>query len=85
MGNFLLVVRVINHKYSVVDWNDILQTAWIYSRATDKSTLLAVCSRDSLQVLAVCSVNSRRYAYFAFSQLWLPTVQEVLQADWQEV
>lgn len=24
-------------------------------------------------------------SYLAFSQLWLPTVQEVLQADWQEV
>jgi len=23
--------------------------------------------------------------YFTFSQLWLPTVQDVLQADWQEV
>ena len=36
----------------------ILQTARIYSKATDKSTLLAVCSRDSLQVLPVCSINS---------------------------
>ena len=63
----------------------ILQIARIYSKAIGKSTLLAVCSRDSLQVFAVCSVNSCLYAYFAFSQLWLPTVQEVLQADWQDV
>ena len=27
----------------------------------------------------------RLKTYLAFSQLWLPTVQEVLQADWQEV
>ena len=37
----------------------ILQTARIYSKATGKSTLLAVCSRDSLQVLPVCSINKR--------------------------
>ena len=35
----------------------ILQTARIYSKATDKSTLLAVCSRDLLQVLSVCSIK----------------------------
>ena len=39
----------------------ILQTARIYSRATDKSTLLAVCSRDSLQVLVVCSIDPQGY------------------------
>ena len=39
--------------------NVILQTARIYSRATGKCTLLAFCSRDSLQVLPVCSINTR--------------------------
>ena len=34
----------------------ILQTARIYSRATDKSILLAVRSRDSLQVLSMYSL-----------------------------
>ena len=36
----------------------ILQTARIYSKAAGKSTLLAICSRDSLQVLMVCSIYS---------------------------
>ena len=41
----------------------ILQTARIYSRAINKSTLLAVCSRDSLQVLVVCSIDSQGFKY----------------------
>ena len=41
--------------------NDIiLQTARIYSKAAGKDTLPAVCSRDSLQVLPVCSINYMR-------------------------
>ena len=32
-----------------------------------------------------CNDMSARYYLLAFSQLWLPTVQEVLHADWQEV
>lgn len=26
-----------------------------------------------------------RYDYFLFSQVWFPTVQDVLHADWQDV
>ena len=44
-------------KLSQVAGSIILQTARIYSKATGKSTLLAVCSRDSQQVLPVCSIN----------------------------
>ena len=44
----------------------ILQTARIYSKATGKSTLLAVCSRDSLQVLPVCSINSSAECQYQF-------------------
>lgn len=46
-------------RIPVAPWNRkfILQTARIYSRAADKSTLLAVYSRDLLQVLSVCSIN----------------------------
>ena len=32
-----------------------------------------------------CGFCRLKKAYLAFSQLWFPTVQEVLQADWQDV
>ena len=41
----------------------ILQTARIYSKATGKIALLAVCSRDSMQVLPVCSIYSKMAVY----------------------
>ena len=51
---------VFSQKIEYDGRRDILQTARIYSRTTDKSTLLAVRSRDSLQVLLVCSINGCR-------------------------
>ena len=52
-----------------VEYDIILQTARIYSRATGKSTMLAVGSRDSPQVLPVCSINSGGPT---LSGRWLP-------------
>ncbi len=38
-------------------WLLILQAAGIYIRKMSKGILLAVCSRDSWQVLWVCGIN----------------------------
>ena len=39
----------------------------------------------SLPVFPALYFLTLKYTYLAFSQLWFPTVQEVLQADWQDV
>ena len=52
----------------------ILQTARIYSKATGKSTLLAVCSRDSMQVLPVRSING--WVKMIKIQVWQKWEQE---------
>ena len=58
-----MVVRIIGvldltALFTLAFLTAILQTARIYSKAIGKSTLLAVCSRDSLQVLSVCSIKN---------------------------
>lgn len=61
----------------------------------------AICTAASPVILLLFSHNCRQYhrskqlcsniiftfrfSYFAFSQVWFPTVQDVLHADWQDV
>lgn len=53
----------------------MLQTTKSYSKATGKSTLLVVCSLDSLQVLPMCSINQR----------YRPGKSEWRRLRWKEV
>lgn len=59
------------------------------SGRTDRQTRKRPLQSGTIGVFLIClisvsGVNQKNYL-FAFSQLWLPTVQEVLHADWQEV
>lgn len=50
----------------------------------EKDPLRSGTIGDLLASLSWLEALSDHYL-FGFSQLWLPTVQEVLHADWQEV
>jgi hypothetical protein len=74
----------VNHYYYFNSFNKIKKNRKGVNQKSEKRNLLSLSTLIINTLASVIKFTAMSHYYF-FWQLWLATVQEVLQADWQEV